>query len=1136
MQERHSFKLGFRMLLLRINLLLVGVFVLGIGFSFADSHTVLLMHFNEKQDSVVTDSSDYGNDGVVYGAGWMEGKFGTALYFDGVDDYVKIPNSESLYIGDEITIEFWLYVKTKPTSGYYSAVSKKDSYAVWSWTNGPLLFSTVFSAKNCASCMEGVSTGRWLYVACTHKNGVSRFYLNGKLQKNVGLETFRRNTEDLFLGIASKDSKNNRFFHGLIDELRISNVVRYTSDFTPPEQEFPNGGDQTIAGLTKSTAVTPIGTTKSVTIVDTEVKNFSSDWKGNKLANPGGNRKWGMGEGWWYNIAKVFYRNCEVKFWEDDATTFWIEGKGKGFFGAEFNWPYPLDKGFLYEFCTETVIPDYIAVNGLRVWDKTRDSVPKNKVTFEYFPGKDKENVKIMFIKNCKPHERNRMTFGRYFECRRCLLDSKSFQGKLLEEPLLQDRVEYISIDPTIALRRLEKMHKEPIDYIPPPVEKPKDYPGAEMLKFISFEQRGGVELQVLLEASCKNEMADGIIRLVTVSDLSKISLTASKAKEFQLHNLAFIVYLPFYDYFGKNAEKRAYETKQMIIKEAQKFLDEVPESKVYYTIGEIDGWGFGEWKGDKFQHSWFAGKYRELNQLDHFSALRKIMEITNLEFQEIKDGIDRKGKVCSMALICYAGFPASYLYHSGADIVVTKNIHRQNINIHVSNGRGAGRAYNKDYGFDFDFWDRQYLYSGIPDEIAQGLKVHFAAGSSLEFDEVDANASAYKLNRIGKALLDFAYYAKAHPRRGSQQVKIAIMRGFGEHWGRISNPSAGWESRPTSIVEESDFSLLNLVFASFGINYRTFTTRLCTGTPYGPVDMIPWDTPIEHLKTYKIVLFLGGPCAINKNTYNNLKKYVKNGGKLVMSLGQLRIEFPEKVRPFIKKNLIDLFGARIGRKNEMDNVPYHQLIVESKNVEVIFRLRNSVPLVIRNRLGKGEAYLFASEYLTAFGDGTAREIIVPLLEKAKIAEFNPGSSWLEYMVQRKGESYIFPIFNHGNIGFPSGNGRRTGTYKGEVTLYLNKLNIKGDKFEVNEVIYDPKKMPPFYLKRIKSEKVGEKIVFTLSIDKFKEIIISPKGYGKKDFFYGKVENETCGYMPSLPPSLYKSEDLNLGQELTLIR
>ena len=44
-------------------------------------------------DTVASDSRGDRNDGnLVNGTAWVEGKFGKPLSFDGVDDYVIVPN------------------------------------------------------------------------------------------------------------------------------------------------------------------------------------------------------------------------------------------------------------------------------------------------------------------------------------------------------------------------------------------------------------------------------------------------------------------------------------------------------------------------------------------------------------------------------------------------------------------------------------------------------------------------------------------------------------------------------------------------------------------------------------------------------------------------------------------------------------------------------------------------------------------------------------------------------------------------------------------------------------------------------------------------------------------------------------
>jgi len=62
--------------------------------------------FEEGQGTITYDQSPYGNDGEVTGATWTSGKYGSALTFDG-NDYVTIPDSASLNLSSEITIEAW---------------------------------------------------------------------------------------------------------------------------------------------------------------------------------------------------------------------------------------------------------------------------------------------------------------------------------------------------------------------------------------------------------------------------------------------------------------------------------------------------------------------------------------------------------------------------------------------------------------------------------------------------------------------------------------------------------------------------------------------------------------------------------------------------------------------------------------------------------------------------------------------------------------------------------------------------------------------------------------------------------------------------------------------------------------------
>lgn len=63
----------------------------------ASGNVVGSWHFDEGEGIIVYDSSGYLNDGTIHGATWTTyGAYGGALEFDGTDDYVEVPDSDSL--------------------------------------------------------------------------------------------------------------------------------------------------------------------------------------------------------------------------------------------------------------------------------------------------------------------------------------------------------------------------------------------------------------------------------------------------------------------------------------------------------------------------------------------------------------------------------------------------------------------------------------------------------------------------------------------------------------------------------------------------------------------------------------------------------------------------------------------------------------------------------------------------------------------------------------------------------------------------------------------------------------------------------------------------------------------------------
>ena len=466
------------------------------------------------------------------------------------------------------------------------------------------------------------------------------------------------------------------------------------------------------------------------------------------------------------------------------------------------------------------------------------------------------------------------------------------------------------------------------------------------------------------------------------------------------------------------------------------------------------------------------------------------------------------------------------------------KNIHRQCLNVVVANSRGAARSYGKEYGFDFDCWDRQYWFSYHPRGVWHGLQVYFHSGAAYILDEIPAWCRAQKApSKWGEVWLEFCRYVRMHPPRGEQRVRIAIMRGLGDEWNRVAGPSASWEAgkwlpvelekyrnRPLKEpadhkplpqappkwrkaikragekgkpqVEDTylwDYILLNLLFANYGLPWRTNTDRLCTGTPYGPVDFVPWDAPLERLREYQVVAFLGHGI-VTKQTVANLCRYVEGGGQLVIAAGQLRGERGELLTR-------QLMGVRLGQERQVGELPYTYLEPTSPKTEVVYRLPNNDPMVVRARHGKGSVFVFSGEWLTYFNEWVPTKILLPLLERAKWLNFEPASDWLEYMVQRKGKTFIFPLFNHGRGFYPSGNGRDYGAWKGQVTVGLSDLGLSRERVAVYRAIFRPERWPPFSLQPLKFSVAGDRLTLEVAVEELDELIVGPAATAKQDYF-----------------------------------
>jgi hypothetical protein len=65
--------------------------------------------FDEDSGTIATDSVGTNDGTLVNGPVWTSGQVDGALSFDGVDDYVSVPDSDDWYFGTgDFTIDLWV--------------------------------------------------------------------------------------------------------------------------------------------------------------------------------------------------------------------------------------------------------------------------------------------------------------------------------------------------------------------------------------------------------------------------------------------------------------------------------------------------------------------------------------------------------------------------------------------------------------------------------------------------------------------------------------------------------------------------------------------------------------------------------------------------------------------------------------------------------------------------------------------------------------------------------------------------------------------------------------------------------------------------------------------------------------------
>jgi len=208
-----------------------GYVFLYLGHAEAFNQLVGYWKFDEGSGLVASDSSGNGNSGTLMnGPEWVAGISGSGLSFDGVDDYVEVPDTTDFTFNQPLTVSAWLFLD-----------DVSDGGIIGQWGYGGLT-GDAFMLSLDGAHLRGtlpipglyhlysksmIKTSEWTYAAMTYDGSTLKLYINGKLDASGSIsvdpvassQTVKIGLEDIIFG-------QKHYLDGIIDEVKIYNHVR----------------------------------------------------------------------------------------------------------------------------------------------------------------------------------------------------------------------------------------------------------------------------------------------------------------------------------------------------------------------------------------------------------------------------------------------------------------------------------------------------------------------------------------------------------------------------------------------------------------------------------------------------------------------------------------------------------------------------------------------------------------------------------------------------------------------------------------------------------------------------------------------------------------------------------------------
>jgi len=214
-----------------------------------DTNTLLMLHMDGTNGSTTfTDSSTYGRTVTALGNSQISttsSKFGSGCgLFDGTGDYLTIPDSADWQFAGNFTIDFQVrFASLAGTQGLWAQTTSGSEYVEFYWDGSNWVFKlfTGNVLRVSFSAADTLSTSTWYHVALIRgwgSNANTWEVARDGNSKGGTTTTFTYPDYTSNVEIGNNTQGGLGQFNGRLDEFRISNIARWTANFTPPTSAY----------------------------------------------------------------------------------------------------------------------------------------------------------------------------------------------------------------------------------------------------------------------------------------------------------------------------------------------------------------------------------------------------------------------------------------------------------------------------------------------------------------------------------------------------------------------------------------------------------------------------------------------------------------------------------------------------------------------------------------------------------------------------------------------------------------------------------------------------------------------------------------------------------------------------------